>query len=387
MRPSLAGLVPLLVLASCDCDDGEPAEPDANVPDAARATDAEVGRDAAEDAALDAGVDAGEPARPRIAWVTVGGDSRLAVIELAVDGTLAEHEEMSLTLPGNPSAMAYGRASRRLYVAMGGDSIATLALDDEGRPSLLGQTDGTGSAVYLALAYDETVLVSGYFGDDELATHDVSGAPPHEETARIPTADEPHSTLVGPTGDLVYVPHRGGDTIRWFGLAADGALSLRDELEAERGVGPRHISLSPDGAFAYVVNEQGDSVSSHHVSADGALERFQTLSTLPEGVNGSDNSCADVHVTPDGRFLYASNRGDDSIARFTVLPDGSLAFEGTVPTEATPREFDPSPDGRFLLVAGQDSGHVASYAVEADGALTSVDRLELGPDLRWIAID
>jgi 6-phosphogluconolactonase len=381
----------LLALSGCG-DDDDDVGPGADAGDDPRdgGGDGGEGRDAShpgDDAGRDAGDDGGQPGRVRTLWITVGGQDRLAVAELGEDGQLAERPEDSLDLPGSPAAMAFARATRRLYVGLDGDAIATIDLDGEGRPSLAGVTQGVGSAVYLAVAHGESVLVTGDFGADDLSTFDVSGDPPHAETDRTSTSNEPHQTLLGPTGDRVYVPHRTADVVRWFGLDAGGGLSFEDEVDADPGDGPRHLVFSPDGAYAWLVHEFSDSVSSHRVGDDGALERFDVAPTLPDGVDGSDNSCADIHVTPDGRHVYASNRGHDSIARFTVQGDGSLAFDGTTSTEARPREFDPSPDGRFLVVAGQDSGFAASYAIESDGDLAPVDRLELGADLRWIAIE
>jgi 6-phosphogluconolactonase len=282
--------------------------------------------------------------------------------------------------------MAYARTARRLYVGLG-NGIGTVALDGAGVPSFVGRTDGTGNPVYLAVAHGDEVLVSAYFGDDRVKTHDVSGAPPHDELDSIPTNDEPHAALIGPTGARVYVPHRNGNVTSWYDVAADGTLGMGDTLGAEAGVGPRHISFTPSGAYAYVINEYADSVSSHRVLADGALERFQTITTLPMGVAGDSNTCADVHVTPDGRFLYGSNRGHDSLAMFSIGGDGTLTSLGTISTEARPREFDVSPDGRFVVAAGQDSGALQSYRVEDDGTLTSVDRLDVGPNPLWVIID
>lgn len=385
----------LLALAACGDDDddvGPGADAGDDPGDGGR--DGGEARDASnpgDDAGRDAGDDGGPPAEARTMWITVGSQDRLAVVELGADGQLTERSADSLDLPGSPGAMAFARATRRLYVGLDGDAIATIELDGDGRPSLVGVTEGVGSAVYLAVAHGETVLVTGDFGADDLSTFDVSGPPPHAETDRVATAEEPHQTLVGPTGDRVYIPHRSADVVRWFGLNPGGGLSFEDEVAADPGDGPRHIVFSPDGAYAWLVNEFSDSVSSHRVADNGALERFDVASTLPDGVDGSDNACADIHVTPDGRFVYASNRGHDSIARFTVQADGSLTFEGTTPTETRPREFDPSPDGRFLVVAGQDSGFAASYAIDGGGGgggdLTQVDRLDLGADLRWIAIE
>jgi 6-phosphogluconolactonase len=183
------------------------------------------------------------------------------------------------------------------------------------------------------------------------------------------------------------VPHRTGDTTHWYDIDAQGSLSLDAQLSATPGVGPRHLAFSPDGAYAYLVNEFADSVSAHTVASNGALSRFQTLPTIPGAFDGSMNTAADVHVTPDGLTLYSSNRGHDSIAMFSIGSDGSLTALGNAFTEARPREFDVSPDGRFIVVAGQDSGFLQSFRIEPDGMLTMVDRLQVGDDLRWVIID
>jgi 6-phosphogluconolactonase len=336
--------------------------------------------------AFDAGLDAGSPPRSRLMYVTVGGANRLAVVELGADGAMTAREDLDLDLPGSPGPMAIARDARRLYVGVN-DSIATISLDGDGRPSLDGRTMGTGNPVYLALARGEQVLVSAYFGDDRLKTHDVGGAPPHDELDSEGTPDEPHCAFVAPSGTRVYVPHRNGNRTTWWDVAADGSLERLDELMAEPGVGPRHIHMTPDSAFAYLVNEYDDSVSSHRVRADGSLERFQTVTTLPDDFDGSRNTGADLHVTPDGRSVYSSNRGHDSLAMFSIGEGGMLTPLGQIDTEDTPREFDVSPDGRFVVAAGQGSGQLQSYRVEDDGRLTMLDRLEVGPNLLWVSME
>ena len=123
------------------------------------------------------------------------------------------------------------------------------------------------------------------------------------------------------------------------------------------------------------------------VGAEGGLNPVQTLSALEEGQEAEGNSGADIHLTPDGRFLYASVRGDDSIAGYTVEADGQLTWLGRTDTETRPREFSVTADGRFLVVAGQVSGNVASYRIGDDGSLELLDTEEVGDDLLWVAIE
>ncbi len=331
-------------------------------------------------------LDAAAP-QARLVYVAVGGETRLAVVELGVDGTLTARADLDLTLSGNPGALAFARNEDRIYAGIQGGAIDTIALDGQGAPSLLGTTPNTGNPVYLSLARDESVLVAAFFGGDELKTFDLAGGPPHGETALLAVGEEPHAARLGPSGDRVYVPHRTGGTTQWFDVAANGGLTFVDELMAENGVGPRHIDFSPAGTHAYLVNEFDDSISAHTVAADGTLARIQTLPTIPNDFNGANNTCADVHVSPDGKFVYASNRGHDSIAMFSLAADGQMTAIGTASTETTPREFSVSPDGKFVIVAGQGTGFLQSYRIENDGQLTSINRLNVGPSLRWAIID
>lgn len=370
----------LLALAACGDDDGTGDSFDGGPISDGGERDIFVA-DAAE--AVDFGTepDLGPPARDRDLWISVGGESRLATGRLAADGTLSLGDD--ITLPERPGAMTYGRESERLYVGLRNGSIGVVDLTG---PTVLPVTGGTGNPVYVALDDAEDHLVSAYFGDDRLRAHAVDGAPPFTETDALDSADEPHAATLGPNG-LFYVPHRTGDTIHWYSLGDTGELALEGQVASDAGEGPRHIAFHPSGDYAYVIMEFADVVVLHDVAADGSLTRREAYPTLPEGFDGDSNTTADVHVTPDGTALYGSNRGHDSLAMFRIASDGTLTSLGTVSTEARPREFAMSPDGRYVIAAGQDSGFLQSYRVEASGELTSVDRIEVGPDLRWVIID
>ena len=361
-------------------------QPDA---DPADAQAAEVGQPDADpmDTGADVGLqDTGVVTQSRLMYVSVGAEPRLAVVTLNTDGSMTARSDWDLTLPDRPGAITFARAARRLYVGVRPGRIVTVALDAEGRPSILGETPDTGFPVFLDTLHDESVLVTTYFGDGVVKTHDISGTPPHAQTDVQTTTDEPHQSIVAPNGK-VYVPHRSSDRTRWYDIATNGDITYGGELIAAAGVGPRHVTFSPDGTRAYLVNEFDDSVTLLSVAADGSLTAGDTVPTLPPGVDGTDNTCADIHVVDQGRLLYASNRGHDSVAGYRIEANGSLTTLGATTTEARPREFAISPDQQFIVVAGQDSGFLQSYRVDANGDLTSIDRLELGGDLRWVIID
>jgi 6-phosphogluconolactonase len=135
---------------------------------------------------------------------------------------------------------------------------------------------------------------------------------------------------------------------------------------AKPGTGPRHLIFHPNGRWAYLENELNSTVTALTYDAKaGTFQEVQTLTTLPAGFAG-DNSGADVHISPDGRFVYTSNRGDNSLAVFAVDGgSGRLSLVQHVSTQGkTPRNFGLDPAGQVLLVANQNSDNVFSYLVD-----------------------
>lgn len=146
----------------------------------------------------------------------------------------------------------------------------------------------------------------------------------------------------------------------------------------EEGAGPRHLVFHPEQAWIYVVNELTSSISL--LIWDAAAKNYeieQTISTLPSDYTDY-NTCADIHVSADGKYVYASNRGHNSIAIFSVDPKtGALEVQDQVPTRGeTPRNFTLSPDGNFLLVANQTTNNIVSFKRDQEtGMLTFVHQI------------
>ena len=152
--------------------------------------------------------------------------------------------------------------------------------------------------------------------------------------------------------------------------------------------GPRHICFHPDLDVVYSSNEQGSGVTAYNFdSSQGTLSPFQTISTLPSGYDGP-NTCSQIQITPSGKFLYAPNRGHDSIACFAVdASDGRLSSVGQVATEAVPRAFSLDPAGHYLLAAGRESGRLATYRINtATGLLEPLHVYPLGRAPMWVLI-
>lgn len=192
---------------------------------------------------------------------------------------------------------------------------------------------------------------------------------PGPEAAR---QERPHAHCVLPIGDdgTLLATDLGLDRILTYALRADGALERTGETALPPGSGPRHLAVARDGSAVFVVNELNSTVQSFRRSGDGVLHPVSSCPAVPEGTVG--NHCADLQLSPDGRFLYASNRGHDSIAVFAVREGSALESRGHVPTGgATPRSFAITPSGRHLIVANQNSDEIAVFARNAaDGTLS-----------------
>jgi 6-phosphogluconolactonase len=145
-----------------------------------------------------------------------------------------------------------------------------------------------------------------------------------------------------------------------------GRLEKHAEILAHPGAGPRHLTFHPNGQYLYLINELDNTLTSYHYQS-GSLEELQTVSTLPAGFNGK-NSCADVHVTPGGKFLYGSNRGHDSIVYFEIDEGtGALSYRNhTSSGGQEPRNFVIDPSGDFLLVANQKSNNIATFKIDPE---------------------
>lgn len=200
-----------------------------------------------------------------------------------------------------------------------------------------------------------------------------SGSGPNRDRQQAPHA---HSVIVAPDNRFAFVTDLGIDRIMVYRYDdRTGALTSGDPPAATLapGAGPRHFTFHPDARRAYVINELDSTVSAFDYEPQtGALEPVQTVSTLPARYDGQ-NSCADIHVHPSGRFLYGSNRGHDSIVVYAISPTtGTLSHVQHQSTSGrTPRNFALDPTGGFLLAANQNSDSIAVFAIDrATGRLT-----------------
>lgn len=306
-------------------------------------------------------------------------------------GKLIHHQ--LLTGLVNPSYLALSQDQQFLYCVHGdGDQAsAFLISENDGKLSYL-NTQSTGGLNPAHLAVDPSnqyLIVSNHYGGslavlpiradgalDELSQLvAMEGSPgPHKVEQKHA---KPHFNLFDLDGRYVVVPDKGLDRIFSFSLDKKrGALSPApsSSVSTREGAGPRHICFHPRLDMAYVINELDSTVTSYQYnSKTGKLTPRQILSSLPETFT-SNNRAAEIVIDCNGRYLYASNRGHDSIAIYQIDPNtGLLSFITTEPTGGeTPRFFALHPSGRFLYVANEDSDTIVQFEIEASsGRLTN----------------
>ena len=333
-------------------------------------------------------------AGPTVLYVSESGEKRIAVY--ALDEKSGELTRTgAVDLPGAPGSLAINPKRTHLYAAVRAEKqFATLAIDPAtgalGAPALSPaginaayvQVDRSGQWL-LAASYSEGVATSSRITDGVVA-----GAP----VQTLETGKKAHCIQADPANRFVFVPHAGElnkvEQLRFD--AATGALAANtpSSMSGGEGRGPRHMQFHPNGRWVYLVNEQGQSVSlCDYDAASGTLKLRQTVSTTPTDWDKSKGSCADIHISADGRFAYASNRGHDSLAVFALHTDtGELTALGQTPTEKTPRSFCLMPGGEnFVVSAGQGSDRLIVYRRDtATGALTPLKTYDCGKSPAWV---
>lgn len=173
-----------------------------------------------------------------------------------------------------------------------------------------------------------------------------------------------HSIQFSPFDNSVFSADLGTDQLNIFKLEKDKLVPAQQPyVKMKAGAGPRHFQIHPNGKIIYVINELNSTISVL-LKSNNKWERVQDISTLPADFNG-DSFCADIHISNDGKYLYGSNRGHNSIAIFSIDTKSNLIeFKGTVPVEGDwPRNFTLSPEGDFMLVANQKSGNISVFKI------------------------
>jgi 6-phosphogluconolactonase len=289
---------------------------------------------------------------------------------------------------GGVSAFSIDRATGKLTflneVASRGADPCYITVDKTGKYVLVANYTGGSVAVF-------PVLPDGKLGEaSAFVQHTGKGTNPERQEG--PHA---HSIDLSPDNRFAMVDDLGLDELLVYKFdSAKGSLAPNDPpfTKIDAGSGPRHFVLRPDGKFAYVISEMGHTVTVFsNDAANGKLQVLQTITTLPKDFTGR-NDDAEIAVHPSGKFLYASNRGDDSIAIYTIdQSKGTLTQIGIVPTGGKePRSFEIDPTGTLLFAENQNSNTIVLLKIDTTtGLLTPTGKvLEVGSPvcLKFVAV-
>jgi 6-phosphogluconolactonase len=291
----------------------------------------------------------------------------------------------------DPSFLAIDPKRRFLYAVnelaefggKPGGALSAFSIDPKtGDLNLLNQQTSLGGApCYVTLdATRRFVLVANYTGgnvsvlpvlrDGSLGTatdmvqHQGSGT--NKERQEAPHA---HCVVLDRSNRYAFVADLGLDKVMIYNFDAKAGKLIPAKqpwAQLKPGAGPRHFVFHPNGRYAYVINELDSTLTAFsYDEINGTLRSMQTVSALPTDFS-RNNDCADLHVSPSGKFLYGSNRGHNSIVAFAINEStGKLTYLEHAATQGkTPRNFAVDPNGRFLLVANQESDSVVTFRID-----------------------
>lgn len=301
----------------------------------------------------------------------------------------------------NPSFLAVHPNQRFLYAVNENNSgmVSAFAIDPAtGNLKALNQVSSKGSGP-CHLSVDKTgkwLFVANYNNgiaaafpiNNDGSLLEASATDPHAGKSVNPqrqSGPHAHMAAISPDNRFVWVPDLGLDEVFSYRIdPAKGGMTPNDPpfAKVEAGLGPRHMVFRADSKFAYVMAEMGAAVTVFsYDAAKGTMQQVQVISTLPEGYTGT-KAGAEIAIHPSSKFLYASNRGDDSIAIFKVdASKGTLTAAGKVSAGGkTPRAFVIDPAGNYLLAANQDSNNIVIFKIDQQtGGLTPTgDTIEIG---------
>jgi len=329
-----------------------------------------------------------------IVYVACADSHEIAVLRLdPASGALVPVQQVPTG--GSVMPLAVSPDRRRLYASIRSAPLAVLsfAIDPaDGTLSPLGTSPLPASMCWIGLDRSGRWLLSASYGESLVAVSPIGDdgvAGPARQT--VGTAPNAHSIQTDPANRFAFAACLGGDVVSAFAFeAASGTLELRPEpaWRTRAGAGPRHFAFHPTGRFVYLLNELDATVDALERLDDPArLGHVQTIASMPPGAVGKPWA-ADIHFSPDGRFLYTSERRSSTLAAFAVDPKGGwLTRVGRCPTATEPRGFAIDPSGRWLLAAGQASHRLRVHAIDArDGGLAEHAEHEVGRNPNWVEI-
>jgi 6-phosphogluconolactonase len=314
-------------------------------------------------------------------------------------GRLTKFDEQVIPGPEPPSFISVPLAQspdrRFLYAALRKKphAVASYRIDPTtGRLTHLGNAPLRGTICYIAPDHTGRFLLAASYQHTLFSVSPIDDSGVVQEPMKVIEAGgNAHCIRPDPSNRFVFVSNLSLDVVMQQRFDAEtGTLTENDPptASAPAKAGPRHFDYHPNGRFVFLLNETAASICTFAFNAEaGTLTLRDTVSALPGDI-GEQPFAADIHLTPDGRFLYASVRKSSTLAAFAVDGEtGKLTLIAHYPTEEQPRAFNIDPSGRFLIASGQLSHGLTVYRIDANtGTLTPLERYPVAKNPGWVEI-
>jgi 6-phosphogluconolactonase len=349
-------------------------------------------------------------------YVSNAEDGDIGMYKLQAEGSLQPGQRFKaekLVMP-----MAVSPDKRFLIAAVRSKPFQAYSYSidkSSGALSLVGTGTLAESYPYIALDRSGRFLLGASYGANQVGVNPVGADGRVGDPLQvIPTARNAHSIRTDNTNRFVFVPHLGTDQVFQFLFdEKSGRLSANTPpvLQLKQGSGPRHLIVSSDNRFVYLLNELTGMVTTLSLDPNaGTLKELDSVSVLPPdtklvpgvprgavGTPGANQAprdtandiwASDLHLTPNGRLLYAAERTSSTLGAFRVdTASGKLTYLGSTSTEKQPRGFNIDPTGRFVVVSGELSDTISSYVIDAEtGVLKLIGRYPTGKGANWVEI-
>ena len=349
-------------------------------------------------------------------YIACADDAEIAAMEMNLgNGDLKLIKKAKAGKTVMPMAVSPDR--RFLYASIRSVpySVASYSIDSNtGELTHLSTAPLADNMAYIATDRTGRFLFSASYAGHKISVNPIGvrGLVQSDPTQVMITGRNAHAILSDPSNRFVYVPNLASDQV--MQLIFDektGILSPNKPgaVYTKVGAGPRHLEFSPNNRFVYVLNELDGHVNGYALdNQTGLLTEIQSISAVPRNANLAQGApapaiggaqpthaaptdiikAADIHITPDGSFLYATERTTSTIAAFAVDSlTGKLRYINSYETEKQPRGFNIDPRGNFLIAAGQKSGHCAVHIINrATGELQLLKRYPVGKNPNWVEI-
>lgn len=331
---------------------------------------------------------------PTIVYISNADSREIYVLELnRQDGSLKLIEKERVT--GSVMPLAISPDRKYLYASLRSEpySVCSFAIDPHtGKLELIKTVPLADNMAYIST--DQTghyLFGASYFGNKiSVNAIGLNGAVDSIPLHVLQTGKNAHAILSDPSNRYVFVPNLGDDVILQYRFNSESGNMVPNQpgaIHIRKGAGPRHLVFDPNGHDVFGVNELDGTLNKYQLNESGLLKLESSYSVVPAGFGGKP-AAADIHLRPDGRFVYVSERSSNTIAAFMInRRKSSLSLIGNYATERQPRGFNIDPEGKYLLAVGQQSNGLTVYRIDQKkGTLSKLSQLSIGKNPNWVEI-